>query len=247
GGTYDAHLGQATISLKSGTASKDFFRRLVSQAPAIQTLNVTLDWDFGSADLVLLVDMVAKSKVRCIKLDLQDDYTLNAKIASLRPGKGRYHSLLGLLSNSKLHCLQLSNLYLLGARTSNLPFGFSASWLQSFRFYGRVNADDRIRLTNIISHCSQLVDLRLVCQGEGYLNSTLPQAAFSLKMLRRLHLANWGRDENWNGDEGIILEDPISMTELIHPNQFKDSQYLTKTIRQSGVALEVLLDLKKHP
>ncbi|KAG0315702.1 hypothetical protein BGZ97_007936 [Linnemannia gamsii] len=110
GGTYDPQLGQ------------DFFRRLASQAPAVQTLDVTLDWDFGSGDLVTLVDMVAKSNVKVVKLDLQDDHTSNATIASLRPGKGRYHSLLNLLFNTKLRSLQISNLYLLGTRTIKLEW-----------------------------------------------------------------------------------------------------------------------------
>ncbi|KAG0059471.1 hypothetical protein BGZ89_000380 [Linnemannia elongata] len=123
GGVYDPYLGQVTINLKSGTTSKDFFRRLVTQAPAVQSLNVTLDWDFRSADLLTLVDMVAKSNVKVMKLDLQDDHTSNATIASLRPGKGRYHYLFGLLSNTKICSLQFSNLYLLGTRTSDLSSG----------------------------------------------------------------------------------------------------------------------------
>ncbi|KAG0077283.1 hypothetical protein BGZ90_007439 [Linnemannia elongata] len=86
--------------------------------------------------------MVSKSKVKFIKLDLQDDQTSNASIESLRPGKGCYHSLLGLLSNSKLHSLQFLNLYLLGTRTSNLPSNFSAPWLQSSFFHGRINEED---------------------------------------------------------------------------------------------------------
>ncbi|KAF9296608.1 hypothetical protein BGZ91_010172, partial [Linnemannia elongata] len=64
GGTYNPHLGHVTINLKSRTTSKDFFRRLSIQAPAIQSLNVTLDWDFGSVDLDMLVDMVSKSNVK---------------------------------------------------------------------------------------------------------------------------------------------------------------------------------------
>ncbi|KAG0296553.1 hypothetical protein BGZ96_009132 [Linnemannia gamsii] len=241
GGAYDPHLGQVTISLKSSTASKDFFRRLVSHAPAVQTLDVTLDWNFGSADLVTLVDMVAKSNVKVVKLDLQDDYTSNQAIISLRLGKGRYHSLLGLLSNTKLRSLHFSNLYLLATRTSNLSSNFSASWLQSFQFFGRVNIDDRIRLTNIISRCSQLVDLRLVCQGWGPMDYSLQHAALSFKNLRRLHVSSWRRDEKWDGDEGNIPAYHRPMTEVICTNMFKDSQYLTKVVRQSSVALETLV------
>ncbi|KAH7059883.1 hypothetical protein BKA57DRAFT_530420 [Linnemannia elongata] len=174
GGSYDSHLGRVTIKLKSGTTAKEFFRRLATRTPAVQSLDVTLDWDFGSADLVTLVDMVSKSNVKAVKLDLQDNRTSNATITSLQPGKGRYHSLLGLLSNTKLRSLWLSNLYLLGTRMTYLPSSFNASWLQSFSFYGWINEEDKNRLTNIISQCSQLVDLRLVSKDSGYVYDPRP-------------------------------------------------------------------------
>ncbi|KAK3819407.1 MAG: hypothetical protein JOS17DRAFT_819995 [Linnemannia elongata] len=235
GGSYDPHLGQVTVKLKSGTISKDFFRRLATQAPAVQSLDVTLDWVFGSADLVTLVDMVAKSNVKVFKLDLHDDYTSNATIASLRPGKGRYHSLLGLLSNTKLRSLYLSDLHLLGTRTSNLPSSFSASLLQSFYFYGQINKEDRNRLTNIISHCSQLVDLRLVTKVWGSMELSLQQAVFSLKMIRRLHLSGLRFDEVGN------VNNPQPMKEIVCYTALEDEKVLTKTIRQSGTVLEVLV------
>ncbi|KAG0195150.1 hypothetical protein BGX33_004126, partial [Mortierella sp. NVP41] len=166
GGVYDAHLRDITISLKSSTSAKDFFRRLVSQGPAIQGLDVTLDWKFRSADLVMMVEMLSKSSVKSFKLDLKDDPTSNATFASLRPGKGRYHSLLSLLSSKNLRSLEFSNLHLLGSRTSNLPFDHGVSWLQSFDFHGSVSKEeDRSRLVNILSHCPGLIDLRLIPQG----------------------------------------------------------------------------------
>ncbi|KAF9339535.1 hypothetical protein BGZ91_005619 [Linnemannia elongata] len=234
GGTYDPHLGQVTINLKSGTTSKDFFRRLVTQAPAVQTLDVTLDWNFGSADLVTLVDMVSKSNVKVVKLDLQDDHTSNTTIESLRPGKGRYHSLLGLLSSTKLQGLQFSNLYLLGTRTSNLPSGFKSLWIQSFCFNGRIDEEDQYRLTNIVSHCPQLVDLRLVTDVLCAMVSNLQQAVFSLKMLRRLHLSGLHIDQ-----DGTV-NDSLSMKEIVYYTDLGDIKDLVKTIRQSGPALEVL-------
>ncbi|OAQ36796.1 hypothetical protein K457DRAFT_131942 [Linnemannia elongata AG-77] len=241
GGTYDPHLGQVAISLKSGTASKDFFRRLSTQAPAVQSLDVALDWDFKSTDLATFVDMVAKSNVKVVKLDLQDDHTSNATIASMRPGKGRYHSLLGLLSNTKIRSLQLSNIYLLGTRTSNLPSSFSASWLQSFRFHGKVNEDDRRRLTNIISHCTGLVELALICHNEASMDLSLHQAVFNLRTAKRLHLSGWIRDKRTDENWETVMGDRGPMTELICPVMFEDHRFLTKTIRQSGSALKVLV------
>ncbi|OAQ36842.1 hypothetical protein K457DRAFT_12497 [Linnemannia elongata AG-77] len=235
GGTYDLHLGKVTIKLKSGTSSKDFFRRLATQTPAVQTLDVTLDWDFGSADLVTLVNMVSKSTVKAVQQDLQDDHTSNATIASLRPGKGRYHSLLGLLSNTKLRSLQLSNVYLLGTRTSNLPSSFSASWLQSFGFYGEIDEEDLSRLTNIISHCSQLVDLRLANEFRCIMGLSLQQAVLTLKKLRRLHLSGLHIDQDSN------LDDPRPMKEIVYYTSLEVGRLLAKTIRQSGPVLEVLV------
>ncbi|KAF9136965.1 hypothetical protein BGX30_010686 [Mortierella sp. GBA39] len=237
GGAYNHHLGQVTISLKSSTTSKDFFRRLVSQAPSVQTLDVTLDWNFGSTDLGTIVDMVAKSKIKVVKLDLQDDHTSNSTIASLRPGKGRYHPLLGLLSNTKLRSLQFSNFYLLGTRTSNLPSGFSASWLQSFCFNGRIIEEDRNRLTDIISHCSQLVDLRLVTNVWCSVGLSLQKAVSSLKMLRRLHLSGWDLRVDQLGN----VNDPRPMKEIVFYTTFQDVRVSTKTIQQLGPVLEVLV------
>ncbi|KAK3819365.1 MAG: hypothetical protein JOS17DRAFT_836551 [Linnemannia elongata] len=243
GGSYDPHLGQVTVKLKSGTASKAFFRRLTTQAPAVQSLDVTLNWNFGSADLATLVDMVSRSNVKVFKPDLQEDHTSNATIVSLRPGKGRYHSLLGLLSNRKLRSLWLSNLYLFGTRTSDLPSNFSASWLQRFCFRGRINKEDRNRLTNIISHCTELADLRLVNdEVVASVGLNLQWSVFTLKMLRRLHLSDWDlrldQDDNVNNSR--------HMKEIVCYTDVEYVSVLTKTIRQSGPVLEVLVLFSYH-
>ena len=237
GGTYNPHFAHVMISLKSGTALKDFFRRLFGQAPAVQSLDVTLGWDFRSADLVTFVDMVSKSNGKVVKLDLQDDHSLNLRMASLRAGKGCYHSLHGLLSNTKLRSLQFSNLCLLRTRTSNLSSGFSASGLQSFCFYGQIKEDDRSRLTYIISHCSQPVNVRPVTQVWCSMGLSLYQDVFSLQMLRRLHLSGWDLPL----DQGGNTNDLRPMKEIVYRTALKDDRVLTKTIQQSGPVLEVLV------
>ncbi|KAF9097682.1 hypothetical protein BGX29_007985, partial [Mortierella sp. GBA35] len=68
GGVYDAQLRSIAINLKSSTSARDFFRRLISQAPAVEGLDVTLDWKFRSTDLVML----SKSNVKTFKLDPND-------------------------------------------------------------------------------------------------------------------------------------------------------------------------------
>ncbi|KAF9085154.1 hypothetical protein BGX29_002148, partial [Mortierella sp. GBA35] len=134
GGVFDPHFRKVTINLTSSIFAKDFFKRLAKQAPAIDELDMSLDWKFGSSNLVMFVNMLDHSNVRTLHLDLKDFEVVNTTIASLRPGKGRYHSLLSLLSNTKLRGLCFSNLLLLATRTSDLPLSQSPSLLQSFHF-----------------------------------------------------------------------------------------------------------------
>jgi hypothetical protein len=195
GGSYDPHFRRATISLTSSAIAKDFLKRLTRQAHEVDNLDVTLAWDFGSADLVNLVNMVAKSNIKSLTLDLQDDHTSNPAFAAFRLGKGRYHSLLSLFSNKNIRRLQLSNLQQLGTRTSNLPSSVVAPWMQSFHFHGQVNDEGRDRLTNILSRCPNLVDLRLT--GSLYegnvMDLSLHLQIFALKKLQRLHVTDWYR------------------------------------------------------
>ncbi|KAF9082607.1 hypothetical protein BGX23_012287, partial [Mortierella sp. AD031] len=242
GGVYDAHLRSITISLKSSTSAKDFFRRLISQAPAVEALNVTLDWKFGSSDLVMLVEMLSKSSVKSFKLDLKDDPTSNATFASLRPGKGRYHSLLSLLSSKNLRSLEFSNLHLLGSRTSNLPFDHGVSWLQSFHFNGKITKEeDRSRLVNILSYCPGLIDLRLIPQGtDDWMDADLSCAIYSLKKLQRLHVFGWTEDSSTSAENGPS-SDPVSLKEIVCGAKTLNNHIMQEVVRRSSTILEVLV------
>ncbi|KAF9906140.1 hypothetical protein EC991_000936 [Linnemannia zychae] len=188
GGTYDPQLGKVTIALKSSIAAKDFFSRLSIQAQAVTTLRVTLDWSFGSSDLAKLVDSVSQSGIQSLELDLKDDFSANPTVASLRPGKGRYHSLLNLLSNTKVRGLTFFNVALIGSRTSSIPTNHQPSLLQSFHFIGVINAADDSRLADIISHCPGLVDLRLgSLETPSHGIPKIDQVIGSLSKLESLH------------------------------------------------------------
>ncbi|KAF9545732.1 hypothetical protein EC957_010595 [Mortierella hygrophila] len=242
GGTYDPHFRRVTISLTSSTVAKDFFKRLARQGPEVDNLDVTLAWDFGSADLVNLVNMVAKSKVKSITLDLQDDPTSKSALASFRPGKGRYHSLLNLFTNKNIRRLQLSNLHQLGTRTSNLPSSVVAPWMQSFHFHGQVNDEGRDRLTNILSRCPSLVDLCLTGSlSEGnMMDPSLHLQIFALKKLQRLHVTGWYR--NWPEiPEANIWKDGMSLQELVCTMGALDHSFVEESIRRSHGILEVLV------
>ncbi|KAG0075745.1 hypothetical protein BGZ90_009538 [Linnemannia elongata] len=161
GGNYDLQLGKVTVSLKSSAAAKNFFSRLSTQAPAITALKVTLDWPFKPADLVLMVDKVTQSNIRDFELDLQEYLGAVPLVSMMRPGKGRYHSLLGLFSNDKIRRLTFSHVALIGPRTSKFPVGHRQTLLQSFRYFGIIYTSDETRLIEIIYLCPWLVDLRL--------------------------------------------------------------------------------------
>ncbi|KAF9155946.1 hypothetical protein BG015_007977 [Linnemannia schmuckeri] len=163
GGIYDPQLGKIMVTVRSSSVAKDFFSRLSKQTPAANGLKVVLDWSFGSLNLVMLVDKTAQSNVQNLKLDLKEFVTYNPGAIGFqfRPGKGKYHSLLGFLSNIKIKGLTFANVGLIGPRASSLPTNQGPSILQSFHYSGLIRAVDDSRLAGIITHCPQLIDLIL--------------------------------------------------------------------------------------
>ncbi|KAF9550717.1 hypothetical protein EC957_012034 [Mortierella hygrophila] len=161
GGTYYPQFGKVTITLKSSIVTKDFFSRLSTQAPAVTGLRVALDWSFGSVDLGILVDKIAQSNIQELELDLMDLDDPSLLGSLMRPGKGRYHSLLGLSSNDRIRRLAFIGVDLMGPRTSSLPKTHRPTLLQSFHYSGWINALDDSRLAEIVSLCPGLVDVRL--------------------------------------------------------------------------------------
>ncbi|KAG0200517.1 hypothetical protein BGX33_010964 [Mortierella sp. NVP41] len=240
GGVFDPHFRKVTINLTSSIFAKDFFKRLAKQAPAIDELDVSLDWKFGSSDLVMLVNMLDHSNVRTLHLDLKDFEVVNTTIASLRPGKGRYHSLLSLLSNTKLRGLCFSNLLLLATRTSDLPLSQSPSLLQSFHFQQKIVSEDNSRLTNILQHCPGLVDLRL---GSYYdksrLDLPLHHAICSSKKLQVLHLYRFGTSASVGETNDLGV--PVSMKDIFITGDDYFVSYVHQAIRHVIASLEVLV------
>lgn len=106
GGTYNPHLGQVTIALKSGTASKEFFRHLVSQAPPVLTLDVTLDWDTSSTDLQDLKEAVERSSVPCLVLDLCNKSSTMLDVLTF---SGRSEPIVQIMASPKIHTMTLRN------------------------------------------------------------------------------------------------------------------------------------------
>ncbi|KAG0270735.1 hypothetical protein BGZ95_001589 [Linnemannia exigua] len=247
GGKYDLQCGKATVILRSSTAAKDFFSRLCSQASFVIALKVALKWSFGSADLAMLVDAIAKSNVRDLEVDLQDFESSIPIVSQLRPGKGRYHSLLGLLSNIKIKGLSFANIDFIGSRTSNLPTKSSPSLLQSFHFLDVIRGSDDSRLANIISHCPCLVDLRL---GKILGNSddvpAIDQIIGSLSRLKTLHRFNLYSQSSSPSvpKSNASPYGSVALREIIDygiPYSTGRSGPLEDALRRSSTTLEVLV------
>lgn len=93
-------------------------------------------------------------------------------------------------------------------------------------------------MTNIISHCTELADLRLVNdEVMASVGLNLQEAMFSLKMLRRLHLVNLPlfRELYINVNYPRLMKEIVCYTGVEYVGE------LTETIQQSGPVLEVLV------
>ncbi|KAG0270947.1 hypothetical protein BGZ95_001321 [Linnemannia exigua] len=207
-GVYDPQLRLVTISLKSSTTAQDFFKRLSNQAPAITELDVALDWKVVSSDLTMLVESLAKSNIRYLRLDLKEKYGEDrSRREAVLPGKGKYQPILNLLFNRKLQGLVLANMYHFGLRTTQLTPSSSqapVSFLRSFHYLQLVKATDEPRLIGILSLCPGLVDVRL--GSFNYFSdpcSSLSRALGTLSKLESLHLHYMiSKDVTSGGDIG---------------------------------------------
>lgn len=241
GGIYDPHFRKVTISLASSTSAKDFFKRLANQAPAIDVLDVSMDWKFGPSDLVMIADMLNRTNVRTFNLDLKDFEVENTTIAALFSGKKRYHALFDLFSGTKLRGLSLTNLLPLATRMPDLPFNRRPSLLQSFHYQQKVTAGDNSRLADILHLCTALVDVRLGSRTENNMvDRPIHHAISSLTKLQVLHLYGLGGADN-NEDETIILSATKSLKDVVCTAVTRTPGYLRRAIKAAQDRLEVLV------
>ncbi|KAF9172254.1 hypothetical protein BGX21_004039 [Mortierella sp. AD011] len=209
-GTYDKQLKKITLVLPSSTVTKDLMKQLVTYSFAVDELDLTLDFGFGSPDLTRIVESLAQSNVKTLKLDLKDTEGLGRLDIKL-PGKGKYHPLLGLMSNRKLQQLSLTGMDYFGTRTSDLSKYHAQSTLRSFHHLNYIRPSDTPRLVNILSFCTNLVDLRLGSYYFSRYHPDLRRAIGNLKRLEVLHLtglANMSDDiaNNEGYMDGVLLE-----------------------------------------
>ncbi|KAG0066881.1 hypothetical protein BGZ90_001221 [Linnemannia elongata] len=172
------------------TAAKDFFSRLAQHASAVTTLKVTLHWSFGASDLAMLVDKIAHSNIRDLNVCFRTQSVLKHISLVMRPGSGRYNSVLSLFSNTKIKGLTFFDTHLIGLQTSSLLTSQRPSLLQSFRYESPVDLLADSQLACIISHCPHLIDLRLGTLFSSDGAPEIDRAIGSLSKLLALHRYN---------------------------------------------------------
>ncbi|KAF9906072.1 hypothetical protein EC991_001080 [Linnemannia zychae] len=248
-GVYDPQRGKVVISLKSSIAAKDFFSRLAQHGSAVTTLEVTFDWSFSTSDVATLVDKVAHSNVRDVSICFIIRRILSTIGLLMRPGKGRYHSLLSLFSNTKIKGLGINfiDTNLIGLQTSTLPTSNSPSLLQSFRFEASIVHQGDSQIADIISHCPHLVDLRL---GSIVFSSIevpkIEQAISSLSKLTTLHrcrLNDEHRRSAFADNIGVAPYGHNALRGLVDiglPHPTGPGGLLEEAILRSSATLEVL-------
>ncbi|KAF9136958.1 hypothetical protein BGX30_010679, partial [Mortierella sp. GBA39] len=215
-------------------------------APAVTGLRVTLGWSFGSTDLVMLVNKIAQSNIQELELDLMELLNAPSLLGSFfRPGKGRYHSLLGLLSNDRIKRLAFINVGLIGPRTSSLPKTHRPTLLQSFHYSGWINSFDDSRLAEIISLCPGLVDVKLGSVVNPSQNiPKVDRALGSLSKMKILHRLGLNRGDNVEITNTTAPYGTVALRELLEvgmPYSTDFAGLLQTAIQRSAATLEVLV------
>ncbi|KAF9392994.1 hypothetical protein CPC16_002840 [Podila verticillata] len=100
-GQYDLQLRKVTIQLDSAITTREFFSQL-ERVPVFK-------WEPSPSDLRLMVQAIQKSNIRFCKVNLNDykDRDYNEKLLS----RGRYESLLELLSVAKIRSALVGKIY----------------------------------------------------------------------------------------------------------------------------------------
>ncbi|KAF9079508.1 hypothetical protein BGX23_003887 [Mortierella sp. AD031] len=247
-GVYDAQLRKVTINLSSRTVATEFFRKIAGQAPALNEIDMTINWSFRSADLVTIVTALSQSNVRVLKLDLMD-YGRSSRVDLKLPGWGKYYPLMDLLANTKLQGLTIKGTDFFGSRTSELSRRQSSTFLRSFHHLNVINPTDESRLANILRHCPNLAELRLGSfDGESVVHSKLERAIAGLTKLKSLHLyrldIDTRNDPHAFDDRGCWVIMPYradSMKELVRTDFIMRHHQLEDAIQQFSTTLEVLM------
>ncbi|KAF9129802.1 hypothetical protein BGW39_003802 [Mortierella sp. 14UC] len=256
GGMWDPALKKASIIFKAEYVAVNFFVKLLSQGTEVQDLDLALEWNYQKSDLTRLVDQVASSNVRFLRLDMNEhSSSAMSKQEAVHSDRDKYQPLLALFSNPKLEGISFVNASHFGSRTTGLRIYQNPSsqvalqsslTLRSFHFIGVIRATDDALLESILHLCPRLNDLRLGSFSSASEHSPKLEGAIqSLLELQSLHLYNLSPNMSTKND----ADDRSSRThELINPLKTISSvgmhlghHPLQEVIRQSLSTAETLI------
>jgi hypothetical protein len=238
-GLYDPYLSKVTIALPTWIGAKDFMDHLEDEGSTISELDVTLKWAFKTADLHQIVKSICRSHVRILQLNLSDR---NNRIQQGQ-AEDRYRPLMDLISNMNLQSLSLKGIISFGFRTIDLPPQDPPSHLRTYHHLNGIGANDIARISNILWHCPNLVDLRLGSKLASLVDDQLCQAIKTLKKLEVLYIWNFKHrtEPEVKGLLSSVVEGTRTLRELVIVNTLVDARELQALVQAFSRTLEVLI------
>ncbi|KAF8941908.1 hypothetical protein BGZ47_007055 [Haplosporangium gracile] len=250
GAILDHFRDKVRIDLTSNINAQDFFARYAHHSPTIGELDVKLHGKPESADFAGIVQKIAQSDIRVLKLELNDIWMVGS-LTGFSFGKGRYHPLMSLFMNPKLKALRFYNLCKFGLRTSK----FSSSQkpfvhLQSLHFLSLISLPDGNRLSEVLNLCPNLVDLRLGTRIK-FRSEQCPKldaAVRNLKKLESFHLYMY-KSAPEEELRGRVKSEPYtgkSLKELVSITNLSGLYALQDYICRSTTTIEALIFENYH-
>ncbi|KAF9087000.1 hypothetical protein BGX29_001104, partial [Mortierella sp. GBA35] len=236
-GQYDEFLSKITLTLSSSDMAQNFSDRLQDQTTTINELDLTLTWNFTTLELQELVRAICRTSIKILRLDLTDRDKLSE-------AKDRYQPLLTLYSSPSLFGLSLQGLQSFGRRIVDLPDDMDPSPLRFYHHRNGLGINDIPRISNILSHCLNLVDLRLGSAPVASLvGDHLCEAIGSLNKLEMLYLWNFRHptEPTVKGLLSKIATGTNNLRELVIINTPVDPDELHTVVRKFSRSLEVLI------
>ncbi|KAF9342197.1 hypothetical protein BGX26_008085, partial [Mortierella sp. AD094] len=108
GGQFDEQLGKVEITLKSGFAASEFYDA-ITKAKGVLELSVELSWVKQYTDFVRLKDMVSRSNIRSIKVNLTN--TTDRRIDVSLLGRKRYDPLVEIMRLASIQSFEVSSVF----------------------------------------------------------------------------------------------------------------------------------------
>ncbi|KAG0053389.1 hypothetical protein BGZ83_001223 [Gryganskiella cystojenkinii] len=132
GGDFDEQLGKLNIWLKSAIMATEFYDA-VSKATGVLDLDVGLGWDQEYSDLVNFKNMILKSNIRSLRINL--NWRKSPKTDIILSGSRRYDPIFEIMRHSSMQSFEIERAPKdFFQRSSPLPENVDLSHLRHLRF-----------------------------------------------------------------------------------------------------------------